>query len=181
MAIWLTQLGRDICGDSLPPLKDIRLGSYRHDRMLVDLELALIANAGGRFTPERRLRQMLDKRGVGERGHVADGWLHLENQTKPIAIELELSTKGHRRLKQIVRGYAANLDIGEVWYFVECDTVRRHLIKATKGWQFVKIHDLLASCSPPAGNQVPNRETTPARLASHDRIDEPRLDDGRAS
>ena len=36
-AHWLTPAGRAMCGDSLPPPKHIRLGSYRHDRLLVDL------------------------------------------------------------------------------------------------------------------------------------------------
>lgn len=141
-AHWLTKFGRQICGDELPPPKDIMLGSYRHNHILVDLSLSLVAETGGRFTPERRLRQMMSLTRLGERYHVADGLLQLEDQDKPIAIELELSTKGHRRLKQIVRGYAANLDIGEVWYFVESNIVRRHLKKAAEGFDKIIVLSL---------------------------------------
>lgn len=162
-AHWLTPAGRAMCSDSLPPPKHIRLGSYRHDRMLVDLALTLVAETGGQFTPERRLRQMQEIDPVGKRGHVADGWLNIGDQTKPIAIELELSTKGNRRLERILRGYMANLDIAEVWYFVECEAVRRQLTKAAKDLGFIKIHDVPACCRQPVGNQVPNHEATPAR------------------
>jgi len=161
-AHWLTAAGRATCGDSLPPPKQIRLGSYHHDRMLVDLALTLVADNGGHLTPERRLRQVQELDRVGNRSHVADGWLHLDNQTKPIAIELELSTKGSRRLARILRGYMTNLDIVEVWYFVECEAVRRQLTKAAKDLGFIKIHDLPTSCRQPVGNQVPNHEATSA-------------------
>ena len=164
-AHWLTPTGRAMCSDSLPPPKHIRLGSYRHDRMLVDLALTLVTNTGGRFLPERRLRQMLEIDRVGKRGHVADGWLHLDDQTKPTAIELELSTKGGRRLERILRGYMTNLDIAEVWYFVECQTIRRQLTKAAKDLSFIKIHDLPALYCQPVGNQVPNQKAAPVRLS----------------
>ena len=162
-AHWLTPAGRAMCGDSLLVPKHIRLGSYRHDRLLVDLALTLVAETGGHFTPERRLRQMLELDRVGKRGHVADGWLSIDSQTKPIAIELELSTKGSRRLERILRGYMSDLDIAEVWYFVECEAVRRQLTKAAKDLGFIKIYDLPTSCYQPVGNQVPNHEATPAR------------------
>ena len=160
-AHWLTPSGRAVCCDSLPVPKHIRLGSYRHDWLLVDLALTLIAEAGGHFTPERRLRQMQEMDQVGKRSHVADGWLQLDDQTKPIAIELELSAKGSRRLERILRGYMTNLDIAEVWYFVECEAVRRQLTKAAKHLGFIKIHDLPTSCCQPVGRQVPNHEVPP--------------------
>jgi len=157
-AHWLTPAGRGMCGDSLRPPKHIRLGSYRHDRMLVDLALTLVVENRGQFTPERRLRQMEEMDQVGKRGHIADGWLHLDGQTKPIAIELELSTKGSRRLERILRGYMADLEIAEVWYFVECETVRRQLAKAAKDLSFIEIHDLPALYCQPVGDQVPDQK-----------------------
>ncbi len=162
-AHWLTPAGRAMCGDSLPPPKQIRLGSYRHDRMLVDLALTLVAETGGRFTPERRLRQMQEIDRVGKRGHVADGWLNIDDQTKPTAVELELSTKGSRRLERILRGYMTDLDIAKVWYFVECEAVRRQLTEAAKDLGFIKIHDLPTSCCQPVGNSVANRLAALAR------------------
>ncbi|MDH3664386.1 MAG: hypothetical protein OEU92_30965, partial [Alphaproteobacteria bacterium] len=125
---------------------------------------------GVRFTPERRLRQMQDMDRVGKRGHVADGWLSIDDQTKPIAIELELSTKGSRRLERILRGYMTNLDIGEVWYFVECEAVCRQLTQAAKDLDFIKIHDLPASCCQSVGNQVPNRKAALSHRSDAERF-----------
>jgi DNA-binding MarR family transcriptional regulator len=68
-AHWLTKLGRQLCADDLPPPKDIKLGSYRHNHMLVDLSLSLIADLDGRFTPERRVRQIMGFTKFGERYH----------------------------------------------------------------------------------------------------------------
>ena len=102
-AHWLTKLGRQSCADNLSPPKDIKLGSYRHDHMLVDLSLSLLSVLGGRFTPERRVRQIMGFTKFGERYHVPDGWLHLDDEGDPVAIELELSTKGTEQTFGILR------------------------------------------------------------------------------
>lgn len=70
-----------------------------------------------------------------------DGLLEFDDQ-KPIAIELELSAKGWRRLGSIVADYAANLDIGEVWYFTNSGSLHRRLQRVTEGYSFIKIHHL---------------------------------------
>lgn len=141
-AHWLTKFGRQLCADDLPPPKDIKLGSYRHNHMLVDLSLSLITDLGGRFTPERRVRQIVGFTKFGERYHVPDGWMHFDDREKPVAIELELSTKGTRRLKKIMHNHVFDLDIAEVWYFVESDVVRRHLKKVSGGFNSVKIFNV---------------------------------------
>lgn len=141
-AHWLTKLGHQLCADDLPPPKDIKLGSYRHNHMLVDLSLSLIADLGGRFTPERRVRQIMGFTKFGERYHVPDGWMHVDARKKPIAIELELSTKGSRRLEKIMHHHVFDLDIAEVWYFVESDVVRRHLEKAGGGFASIRIFNV---------------------------------------
>jgi hypothetical protein len=160
-AHWLTPAGRALCGDSLPLPKDIRLGSYRHDSLLVDLDLALVAETGGRFVPERRLRQMLKKNRVGALGHVADGLLYVAGEKQPVVIELELSTKASRRLETIMRGYTADFDVHWVWYFVECDAVRRHLMKAAEAYALIKIFDLPSAMMADAGR------IASSQMASH--------------
>ena len=160
-AHWLTPAGRALCGDSLPPPKDIRLGSYRHDNLLVDLDLALVAETGGRFVPKRRLRQMLGKNRLGTLGHVADGLLHLAGEKQPVVIELELSTKASRRLEAIMQGYTADFDVHWVWYFVECEAVRRHLIKAAEAHALIKIFDL------PSAMMADARRIAGSRMANH--------------
>ena len=56
-----------------------------------------------------------------------------------IAIELELSTKGWRRLQNILQTYAADFDIGEVWYFAGTEALRRRLERAAEGYAFVQV------------------------------------------
>ena len=141
-AHWLTKLGRQLCGDDLPPPKDIKLGSYRHDLKLVDLSLSLLSVLGGRFTPERRVRQILGVTKFGERYHVPDGWLHIDDEGEPVAIELELSTKGTDRLDKILQDHVLDFDIEEVWYFVESDVVRRHLTRVAEVYDSVRIFSL---------------------------------------
>lgn len=143
-AHWLTKLGRQLCADDLPQPKDIKLGSYRHDQMLVDLSLSLISLLGGRFTPERRVRQIMGFTKFGGRYHVPDGWMHFDDKENPVAIELELSTKGTERLEKVVRDHAWDFDIEEVWYFVESGVVRRHLKRVAEGYDSVKIFSVPA-------------------------------------
>ena len=135
----LVKAGVIECGDDLSPLKIIAMGSYRHDLQLVDLAMLLENQTGGRFVTERRIRQHRNLSGVGARGHVPDGLLELDGK-KPIAIELEISTKGWRRLRTIMSNYAADLDIAEVWYFAGSDALHRRLCRAADGYGFIRIH-----------------------------------------
>ncbi len=127
-------------GDALPPLNRIPHGSYVHDLKLIDLALWLAADTGGAFTPERRIRHERGLIGVGISGHIADGLLELGDD-KPIAIELELSTKAKRRLAKIIRSYLSDLSVGEVWYFAGTGAVRGGLERAAGDHAFIKIRD----------------------------------------
>ena len=127
-------------GDELPPINRITLGSYLHDLQLVDLAHWLTTETGGTFTPERRLRHARGLIGVGVAGHVADGLLDL-GSGKPIAIELELSTKAKRRLARIIRGYLSDLSIAEVWYFAGSVAVRGSVKRVAGNHAFIKIHN----------------------------------------
>lgn len=127
-------------GDELPPSNRITLGSYVHDLQLVDLACRLVTETSGAFTPERRLRHERGLIGDGVSGHVVDGLLCLDS-TKPIAIELVLSTKSKRRLAKIIRGYLSDVSIAEVWYFAGTVAVRGGLERAAGDHTFIKIHD----------------------------------------
>ena len=129
------------CGDDLPPLRAVRFGSFQHDLQLIDLATRLTSETGDEFTTERRLRQQRALKGVGIQGHVPDGLLKLDGQ-QPIAIELELSTKGWRRLQSILQTYAADFDIGEVWYFAGNAALRKRLERGAEGYAFVRVFPL---------------------------------------
>lgn len=138
LALRLTNAGVIRCGDDLPPLRTIRFGSFQHDLQLINLAIQLTKQTSGEFTAERRLRQQRALKGVGIHGQIPDGLLQLDGQ-KPIAIELELSTKGWRRLQSILQTYAADFDLGEVWYFAGNEALRRRLERAAEGYAFVRV------------------------------------------
>ncbi len=92
----------------------IGLTTYRHDLAMVSLSLELLAShPGSRWRSEREIRSSVD---LGESGHVSDGVLI--RSTDSVAVELELTPKGLRRLGRILRYYARCREYGEVWYFL---------------------------------------------------------------
>lgn len=137
---WVTKQALAASGDNLAPPQTIGLGSYRHDLVLVDVAQSVVDHTGGDFVPERRLRQQEGFKGVGVSGHLPDGLLRRPGQ-QPIAVELEMSTKGRRRLQQIVSGYAANMGLDQVWYFVTGQDVRHVVEEAAKPHDFIKVLD----------------------------------------
>ena len=138
----LTQKGTIASGDHLRGSGEIRLGTFKHDLALVDLALDLTDKTGGSFIPQRRIRHDEGLSGVGQTGHVADGYLYLPEQEKPIAVELELTVKARSRLNAIIQDYGGNLAVSEVWYFCKEQSVISALQKAAQGYSFIKIFDL---------------------------------------
>ncbi|MGI9451187.1 MAG: hypothetical protein ACR2QH_11205 [Geminicoccaceae bacterium] len=136
----MTKKALQACGDNLAPPQTIGLGSYRHDLVLVDVAQAVVDQNGGDFVPERRLRQQEGFKGVGVSGHLPDGLLRRPGQ-KPVAVELEMSTKGKHRLKRIISGYAANMGLEQVWYFVTANDVRHVIEQAARTHDFIKVLD----------------------------------------
>ena len=134
----LTKQGSVAINDGILPLKHVNLGTFRHDYKLIDLALSLESDLGCRFTSERRIRHDEGLSGVGQLGHIPDGYLHLDDD-KPIAIELELSVKSRERLNSIINEYSCNLGVKEVWYYTDSNEVVRAIEKAIKGYSFFKV------------------------------------------
>lgn len=110
--------GIAVTSDELPAVK-IRLGSYEHDLALVDLAVTLEQRTGAYWHTDRQIRHENGIKGVGVKGHSPDGVLEYPSGEK-IAVELELSAKGTKRLESILRGYANSRYQG-VWYFVSSE------------------------------------------------------------
>lgn len=140
----VTKKGVLASGDELLPLSGISLATFRHDMMLVDLALKLEKQTGGQFLPDRRIRHNEGLSGVGQLGHIPDGYLYIGDD-KPIAIELELTVKSRVRLQNIVNEYGGNLGVKEVWYFTGQPDVARAIEKAANGYSFIKIRNLYQS------------------------------------
>ncbi len=77
---------------------------------------------------------------MGPHGHLPDGILVFPDG-KQVAIEVELSCKSKQRLEAILKTYAAQFSLQEVWYFCRQSMLPR-LQETAKAMPFVKIHSL---------------------------------------
>lgn len=137
----VTKKGVLASGDAVLPLKYVNLGTFRHDYKLVDLALMLEEQTGGKFQPDRRIRHDEGLSGVGQLGHIADGYLFIGDD-KPVAIELELSIKSRIRIQSIINGYGGNLAVKEVWYYTDQQSVANAIEKAARGFSFIQIRQI---------------------------------------
>ncbi|MEN9917257.1 MAG: hypothetical protein RLY40_1189 [Pseudomonadota bacterium] len=135
----LTQAGSRFT--SLPPLHRVSLANYHHDLAVLTLYLkfrTFYPNAA--WISERKLKHDKYKLGVGQQGHLPDGILVFPDG-KQVAIEVELSCKNKQRLETILKTYAVQFSLEEVWYFCRQSMLPR-LQEAAKVMPFVKIHSL---------------------------------------
>lgn len=101
----------------LPPVEYVSLGTYRHQILMVNVVLKLMRiYPEAVWVSERHLKYDKCYEGIGKRGHVADG-LFIFPDKKQVAIEVEISVKGRRRIEDILKSYASQFEIKEVWYF----------------------------------------------------------------
>ncbi|HAW58514.1 MAG TPA: hypothetical protein DCX03_05810 [Bacteroidales bacterium] len=126
--------GIAVTNDSLPTIK-IRLGSYEHDTKLIDLAISLEEKTGAHWQTDRQIRHEKGLKGVGNKGHSPDGVLEFKNGNK-VAVELELSLKGSKRIEKILKGYSRK-EYKEVWYFVGSKSLSPKIIEA--GIPFIKV------------------------------------------
>ena len=132
----VTKEGAEFNPLGLKPVRYVSLGKYQHTKLIVDLSLKLAEKYQVPFIPERELRLDIEWDGVGSRRHLSDGVLEFED--KRIAIEVELTTKGRRRLRKIISSYLANFSFNEVWYFCGNKEVMNLVESKANGSKFVK-------------------------------------------
>lgn len=104
-----TKKAVDVAEDLLPSPREVVLGTYHHDMMVVDLALEMEKRTGGQWVPERRLRESSEEEGLRRFSrHYPDGLLLIPNSGKTyrIAVELEhLNRKSKKRLAGIIESY----------------------------------------------------------------------------
>jgi predicted transcriptional regulator len=124
---------------SLPPLSQLSPATYHHTTMLIHVYLEL--NHRYPKATWQSERMLLDEKsgGVGKLGHNPDALLILEE--KHIAIEIERSAKSKRRLEGIIKSYATNFSIQEVWYFCS-NKVLAAVTKIANQVKYVKVFAL---------------------------------------
>lgn len=125
----------------LPPIARVPIAVYKHQIMIIEAYFKLLQRFPEvHWISERRMKREKFQDGIGKHGHVADGMLVFPDQ-KRIAIEIELSAKGKRRLTEIFRSYGTQYVIKEAWYFCAKNIVAEYSeIAANKS--FIKIHKL---------------------------------------
>ncbi|MBS0185883.1 MAG: hypothetical protein JSS34_06030 [Proteobacteria bacterium] len=123
----------------LPALHKIPLALYHHDIAVIDVALRLLDQYDESFwRSERYLKR--EKRAFLSKWHIADEHLIFPDG-KRIAIEIELTLKDPRRLKDIFKKYALEFDIAEVWYFCP-PLLLKPLQKAAHDMPFIQFFDL---------------------------------------
>ncbi len=124
-----------------PPLRRLPLAIYDHEITLIDVHTILMKqHPTARWVSERELKLKKFSKGFGQRGHVADGKLIFPDN-KVVAIELELTVKGQRRIEKILKHYSRDTDIHEIWYFCSSKVIPV-ITKLTTRMPFVKIFNL---------------------------------------
>lgn len=128
------------CTD-LPPIDKITIGQYEHQIIVTNIYLKLFEKYPFiEWVSERQLKHEKFYSGIGKVGHLADGMLQFPDD-KSIAIEVELRMKGKVRIERILKGYASQLSIKEVWYY--CPTGMVEVLKSlTVKMPFIKVFDI---------------------------------------
>ena len=125
----------------LPAISHIPLGNYQHQLQITDIRQRLvILYPNSQWICERHLKQQKFYYGIGKKGHTADGILIFPDERK-IAIEVERSLKGKRRLETILSTYGGQFEIDEAWYFCT-DEIIRPLAMLAKNKPYIKIYSL---------------------------------------
>jgi DNA-binding Lrp family transcriptional regulator len=132
----LTARGCAIANDSLAPLAGIRIATWRHDSLMVDLEPRILRRFPDAVVhPDRRIRANRALSGAPQ-GHVPDAELERAGR-RPLAFELELSMKAPRRVQAIIDGYASDNTYEAVFYLTTDERVARHVRRFTRGLEDV--------------------------------------------
>lgn len=120
-----TYKGVSAAGDLMPPAR-VNLTDYEHDLIVVDIALHF-EKKYGYWKSERELRS--DKGisgGFGSKLHIPDGIIKVNDEL--IGIEVELTRKGKDRLRKIFMQHLRSNDYQKVWYFVNDENIRHHLL-----------------------------------------------------
>jgi DNA-binding MarR family transcriptional regulator len=125
----------------LPAIEKISLGQYKHQIALINVYIKLRQEyPQANWISERQLKFEKFYDGIGKRGHIADGMLIFPDG-KEVAIEVEMSVKGKSRIEKILKGYAAQFTIKEVWYYCSPNVISALTALSAK-MPFIKINNL---------------------------------------
>lgn len=136
----VTRLGADIADDPIPPLKELRLGSFKHDTVVASVMIRLATKYNCEVTTERELRRNTPFKKRERKTHFPDGLLNLPD--KKVAIEVELTSKSSWRLKDIIFQHHCNFTYDEVWYFCGSKAVEKKVREHSGSTDVIQVFDL---------------------------------------
>jgi hypothetical protein len=126
---------------NLPPIDRVTIGQYEHQVSVINVYMKLrVLHPEAIWISERQLKHDKYFDGVGKRGHLSDGVLMFQDGKK-IAVEVEISVKGKNRIDKILKGYAAQFELKEVWYFC-LPGVLSVLMRAVVKMPFIKVFNI---------------------------------------
>lgn len=125
----------------LPAIDHVMIGQCLHHDYLIDVFIETRQRyPEATWLCERKLRQEKFCNGIGVKGHISDGMLIFPDG-REIAIEVEISVKGKKRIEKIMRWYCTQVSIREVWYFCTPSVISA-LNKISHKKSFIKIINL---------------------------------------
>ena len=136
----VTREGAQLTG--LPRLVKVPVGIYEHQLAVIEIYIQLMQQyPGATWMSERIIRKLgyMPKMGSRKEKHFADALFYLPDG-KLVAIEVELTMKSKRRLKDILTAYMCQLEIKEVWYFCSPEIIERVKILANK-FSMIKVFE----------------------------------------
>lgn len=125
----------------LPILDNLPENKYKHQLAVIDLYIKLKKSYPQAYwLSERWLLKDRSKADVKDKKHMPDGLLIFPDG-RQIAIEVELTLKGKKRLFNIFKSYGSQFQINEVWYFCAAPLIGLLTTLAEKR-PYIKIHSL---------------------------------------
>lgn len=114
------------CSENLSVVKQISVGKYEHDLLVIDVFLKL-QNLFVEYSTERMIRSERGV-GIGKKGRIPDlkGTTH---NNKSIAIEVDRTDKSLDRLRAIIASYALIGEIDEIWFICSSNLIFNNIEK----------------------------------------------------
>jgi hypothetical protein len=126
------------CSENLSMVKQISVGKYEHDLLVIDVFLKL----KNKFTEYYTERMIRSERGIGigKKGRIPD-LKGFTQENKVIAIEVDRTDKSLERLRAIIASYGLNSEIDEVWFICSSRLIFNNIEKVNSSYK-VKIFHL---------------------------------------
>lgn len=125
------------CSEHLSIVKQISVGKYEHDLLVIDVFLKL----KNRFTQYYTERMIRSERGIGigKKGRIPD-LKGITHDSKSIAIEVDRTDKSLERLRSVIASYGLNSEVDEVWFICSSKLIFNNIEKVNSSSKIKVFH-----------------------------------------